>query len=150
MNAVPTFNLNDRTGNTIEDFRNPLVEDVYEMGSIIKALTVAAGIDSNAVAPGTTYYDSGELKLNTFTIRNYDGRARGTVDMQEVLNQSLNTGVSFIVDTMGSSAGNTLKPSSLEVRLGSISPTSPTASSRTLILPVTSSTRLLHLGRESR
>lgn len=101
MNAIPTFNLNDRSGKTIEDFKNPLVENVYEMGSIIKALTVAAGLDSKAVAPSTTYYDAGFIDLNTYTIRNYDGKGRGTVDMQEVLNQSLNTGVSYIVKTMG-------------------------------------------------
>lgn len=101
MNVAPTFNLNDRTGKTINDFNNPLVENVYEMGSIIKPLTMAAGLDSGAVAPYTTYYDSGALELDTFTIRNYDGRGRGTVDMQEVLNQSLNTGVSFVVDRMG-------------------------------------------------
>jgi len=101
MNVIPTFNSNARIGNTIEDFKNPLVEDVYEMGSIIKALTVAAGLDDGAITPQTTYYDSGQLQLSNFTIRNYDGRARGTVNMQEVLNQSLNTGVSFIVDTMG-------------------------------------------------
>lgn len=101
LDAVPTFNLNDRSGATIEDFRNPLVEDVYEMGSIIKALTIAAGLDSGAVAPSTTYFDAGFLEFDTYTISNYDGKGRGYVDMQEVLNQSLNTGVSFVVDTMG-------------------------------------------------
>ncbi len=101
MNVAPTFDPNSREGATIEDFQNPLVENVYEMGSIMKALTMAAGLDSGAVAPSTTYYDSGELELDTFTIRNYDGRGRGTVDMQQVLNQSLNTGVAFIVETMG-------------------------------------------------
>lgn len=101
MDVVPTFDLNDRAGATINDFRSPLVEDVYEMGSIIKALTMAAGLDSGAVSAGTTYYDPGTIELNTYTISNYDGRGRGTVDMQEVLNQSLNTGVAFVVNTMG-------------------------------------------------
>lgn len=101
LNAIPTFNLNDKKDASIEAFRNPLVEDVYEMGSIIKALTMAAGLDSGAVAPGTTYYDAGHIDLDTYTIKNYDGRGRGTVDMQQVLNQSLNTGVSFVVKTMG-------------------------------------------------
>ena len=100
LDAVPTFNLNDRSGASIEDFQNPLVENVYEFGSIVKALTMAAGLDSGAVSPSTTYYDAGSIELDTFTINNFDGRARGTVDMQEVLNQSLNTGVAFIVDTM--------------------------------------------------
>lgn len=101
LDAVPTFDLNDRSGAEVADFRNPLVENVYEFGSIIKALTMAAGIDSKAVNSQTTYYDAGYIDLDTFTIKNYDGKGRGTVDMQQVLNQSLNTGVSFIVKQMG-------------------------------------------------
>lgn len=101
MNAVPGFDLNDRNEATIDQFQNPLVENLYEFGSTIKALTVAAGLDSGAIVPESTYYDSGELELDTFTIRNFDGRGRGTVPMQEILNQSLNTGVSWIVTQMG-------------------------------------------------
>ncbi len=101
MNAVPGFDLNDRSGATIDQFNNPLVEDVYEFGSTIKALTMAAGLDSGAVTSNSTYYDTGSIELDTFTIRNFDGRGRGTVPMQEVLNQSLNTGVSYIVQKMG-------------------------------------------------
>ncbi|MEX0930819.1 MAG: penicillin-binding protein 2 [Candidatus Paceibacterota bacterium] len=116
LDAVPAFNLNDRSGATIEDFQNPLVENVYEFGSIMKALTMAAGIDSGAVAPTTTYYDQGFIDLDTYTIRNYDHRGRGTVDMQEVLNQSLNTGAAFIVDTMGK---NAFREYFLNLKLGS-------------------------------
>ena len=101
MNAVPGFDLNDRKGATIDQFQNPLVENVYEFGSTIKALTVAAGLDSGAITARSTYYDAGFLVLNGFTIRNYDGRGRGTVPVQEILNQSLNTGVSWIVSEMG-------------------------------------------------
>lgn len=101
MNAVPTFDLNTRSSASIEEFRNPLVEDVYEFGSTIKALTLAAGLDSKAITAQSTYNDTGSITLNTFTIRNFDGRGRGVVNMQEVLNQSLNTGVSHIVTTMG-------------------------------------------------
>ena len=101
LNAVPTYNPNDREGATIQEFRNPLVENVYEMGSIIKPLTIAAGLDSEVIIPASTYYDPGFLELNSFTIRNFDGKGRGTVDMQEVLNQSLNTGVAHVVKLMG-------------------------------------------------
>lgn len=101
MNAVPGFDLNDRSHATIEQFQNPLVENVYEFGSTIKALTMAAGLDSGAITPQTTYYDAGKITLNGFTISNFDGRGRGTVPMQEILNQSLNTGVSFVAQKMG-------------------------------------------------
>ncbi|MFN3188722.1 MAG: peptidoglycan D,D-transpeptidase FtsI family protein [Candidatus Paceibacteria bacterium] len=101
LNSMPSYNLNDRRGATIEQFRNPLVENVYEMGSIVKALTLAAGLDSGVILPTSTYNDTGSLQLNTYTIRNFDGRARGVVSMQEVISQSLNTGVSHIVKLMG-------------------------------------------------
>lgn len=101
MNSVPTFDLNNRTNVDVSQFRNPMVENVYEMGSVIKALTVAAGLDSKVITPYSTYYDAGFLELDTFTIRNYDGKGRGMVDMQAVLNQSLNTGVSHIMKEMG-------------------------------------------------
>lgn len=101
MNAVPTYDLNNRVEADIAQFRNPLVEDVYEFGSTIKALTMAAGLDSGAITRGSTYYDAGYIDLDTFTIKNFDGKGRGTVAMQAILNQSLNTGVSWIVKQMG-------------------------------------------------
>ncbi len=101
MNVVPGFDLNTRADATVDQFRNPLVEDVYEMGSIIKTLTMAAGLDAGTVTAGTTYYDPGCIDLDTYTICNFDKKGRGTVPMQEVLNQSLNTGVAYIVDKMG-------------------------------------------------
>jgi stage V sporulation protein D (sporulation-specific penicillin-binding protein) len=101
LNVLPSFDLNDRRDIEIESFQNPLVENVYELGSIIKPLTVAAGIDAGVINAGTTYYDAGFVELDDFTIKNYDGRGRGTVSMQEVLNQSLNTGVAYISDLLG-------------------------------------------------
>lgn len=103
MAELPTFNLNDLSN--IENpkiFSNSLVENVYEMGSIIKPLSVAAGIDSGAIKANSTYKDEGFLLLSGRRISNYDGKARGVVPMQEVLSQSLNTGVAYIALKMGS------------------------------------------------
>ncbi len=102
MAVRPTYDPN--TYNTVDDvgiFSNPLVESIYEMGSIMKPLTMAAGIDMGVVTPKTTYQDTGCIQKSGKKICNYDGKARGVVPMQEVLNQSLNTGVSFVVDKMG-------------------------------------------------
>ncbi len=101
LNVLPSFDLNDRSDIAIESFQNPLIENVYELGSIIKPLTVAAGIDAGVISAGTTYYDAGFVELDDFTIKNFDGKGRGTVSMQEVLNQSLNTGVAYISDLLG-------------------------------------------------
>lgn len=101
MNVIPTFNLNDRAGASLEMFSNPLVESRYEMGSIIKPLTVAAGLDARVITLQSSYYDPGCIELDTYRICNYDKGSRGNVNVQEILSQSLNTGVSHIVDLMG-------------------------------------------------
>lgn len=102
MASYPNFDLNNfREVEDVSLFNNPLVEDVYEMGSIVKPLTMAIGLETKAVTPNTMYEDRGSLTMDGFTIYNYDKKARGTVDMQEVLNKSLNTGVAFVVDKVG-------------------------------------------------
>ncbi|MFA6338920.1 MAG: penicillin-binding protein 2 [Candidatus Paceibacterota bacterium] len=105
MSVYPTFDPN--TYNAEKDpgiFSNPLVESVYEMGSIMKPLTMAAALDMKAVTAHTTYNDKGSITLNNKTIYNFDKKARGVVDMQEVLNQSLNVGMAFVAGKMGNKA----------------------------------------------
>ncbi len=101
LSVQPQFNLNDRTGVSIEQFKNPLVESVYEMGSIIKPLTMAAGLDAGVITPESTYTDAGFLELDGYTVRNFDGKGRGIVPMQEILSQSLNTGAAYIAKQTG-------------------------------------------------
>lgn len=97
----PAFDPNEYSVADPSTFSNSLIEGVYEMGSILKPLTMAAGIDVNAVSPKTTYNDKGCVSKSGAKFCNFDLKARGVVDMQEVLSQSLNTGVSFVVDRMG-------------------------------------------------
>ena len=57
MAMYPTFNLNDFSGEKdVSIFANPIVSNAYEMGSIIKPLTMAAGIDSGAITATSTYH----------------------------------------------------------------------------------------------
>ncbi|MBM3272564.1 penicillin-binding protein 2 [Candidatus Kaiserbacteria bacterium] len=102
MALRPSFDPNEY--NLVDDpadFANPLVEGRYEMGSIVKPLTVAAGIDTGAITPQTKYNDIGCLMRSEKRICNHDHKARGVVPMQEVLSQSLNLGVTYIEEKMG-------------------------------------------------
>jgi cell division protein FtsI/penicillin-binding protein 2 len=100
--AAPSFDPN--LYNTVTNprfFSNPLVEGRYEVGSIMKPLTMAIGIDAGAISPTTHYEDVGCIKRSGKEVCNYDLKARGYVSMQEVLNKTLNLGVTFAVDTTG-------------------------------------------------
>jgi len=102
MAVSPSFDLNNF--NTVTDpleYANPMVESVFEMGSIIKPLTMAAGIDSGAVTENETYNDTGCITVDTKKICNYDFKARGVIPMQQILSQSLNVGASFVATQMG-------------------------------------------------
>lgn len=99
------FDLNQtRTVTDIAQFNNPLVEGVFEMGSIMKPIIMAIALDQGAVTPQTTYFDQGSVKVGDRTIYNFDKRGRGQVNMQTVLNQSLNTGMVFTMQKMNKSA----------------------------------------------
>ncbi|MCX6739008.1 MAG: penicillin-binding protein 2 [Candidatus Parcubacteria bacterium] len=104
MGVVPRFDPNDVSKeDNVSVFNDPLVENTYEMGSVVKPLVMAAGIDAGKVNAKTTYNDSlGYLTIDKKKISNYDGKGRGqNIPMQEVLNQSLNTGMVFVMKQMG-------------------------------------------------
>ena len=102
MAVTPTFNLNNFKNETnVSIFSNPLVSDAYEMGSIIKPLTMAAGLDDGDVTAKTTYDDKGFIQSDGYTVYNFDKKGRGVIDMQGVLNNSLNTGAAFVMNSMG-------------------------------------------------
>jgi cell division protein FtsI/penicillin-binding protein 2 len=102
MAARPSFDPNSY--NTVTDvsvYANPLVNGRYELGSIMKPLTMAAGIDSGAVTTQTTYNDTGCITVSTYKICNFDLKARNVIPMQEILNQSLNIGAAWVATKTG-------------------------------------------------
>ncbi len=82
-------------------FSNQLVENRYEMGSIIKSLTVAAGIDAGVITAQSTYYDKGFVMISGKKISNFDSKDRGVVGMQDLLSQSLNVGAAHVQNLLG-------------------------------------------------
>ncbi|HEX2792653.1 MAG TPA: penicillin-binding protein 2 [Candidatus Paceibacterota bacterium] len=101
LDTYPSFDLNDFANGNPAHFGNPLVESRYEFGSIVKALTMAAGLDAGAVTPDSTYNDTGCRTLNEKTFCNYDLKARGVIPMQEILSQSLNVGAAYVALAVG-------------------------------------------------
>lgn len=107
MCSVPNFDPNNyKDVADIAVFKNPAVYDQYEPGSVFKTITMAIALDQNKVTPNTTYNDSGEIYINGWNkpIRNADFDTKGghgVVDMNSVLENSLNTGAIFAMRQAG-------------------------------------------------
>lgn len=104
MCGAPDFDPN--AYNQVEDiktFLNPSTQIPYEPGSVYKAFTMAAALNEGQVTPETTYTDTGEVKIGSFTIKNSDLKSNGVQTMYEVLEKSLNTGAIFAMNQIGPS-----------------------------------------------
>ncbi len=104
LGASPDFDPNNISAEkNLAVFNNPLIENVFEMGSVVKPLAMAAALDAGNITSKTTYDDpTGSVVIEGARISNFDGKARGNdIPMQEVLSQSLNTGMVFVMKKMG-------------------------------------------------
>jgi cell division protein FtsI/penicillin-binding protein 2 len=101
MAKVPTFSNNDDKKYDISNYKNDIIESSYEMGSIIKPLTMATGIDTGKVHANSKYNDEGFIKVRDRTMYNFDRKGRGYIDMQTALSQSLNTGFVYVAKLVG-------------------------------------------------
>ena len=102
MANFPTFNLNEF--NNVEDidiFNNHSVQTAYEPGSVMKPVTFAAALNEEAITPETEFEDPGFVDLENFTIKNANSKIFGKVNMTQVLNESINTGLVFVEQQVG-------------------------------------------------
>ena len=101
LGVKPDFDPNDFSKVKTSVFSNPLVENVLEFGSVVKPLVMASALDAGVVSANTKYTDKGSVMVGKKEIFNFDKKARGLINMQEVLNQSLNTGMVFVYQQLG-------------------------------------------------
>lgn len=102
MCSAPDYNPNEYQKVTnAETYLNQATQVPYEPGSVFKAITMAAALDQGKVTPESTYTDTGEVKIASFTIKNSDLKAHGVQTMTQVLDESLNTGAIYAMRQIG-------------------------------------------------
>jgi cell division protein FtsI/penicillin-binding protein 2 len=81
-------------------FTNPAVSRQYEPGSVMKAFTIAAALDADAITTETTVHDDNNLRLRGVRIQNADrarwGYGHGDITAGDVLKLSNNVGAAKI------------------------------------------------------
>jgi cell division protein FtsI/penicillin-binding protein 2 len=91
--SLPTFDpLAYHTVADARVFSDPATALVYEPGSAIKAITMAAALDAGVTSVGATYEDEGLIDVDGAPIYNWDHLPHGTTTMTDLLSKSLNVG----------------------------------------------------------
>ncbi len=104
MVHLPSFDLNNfGSVEDVSEYSNPLIENVFEFGSVVKPLVIAAALDAGVISADTPFYDPGFVQVEDKKIENFDKRGRGQTTMQTVLSESLNTGMVYSMRQLGKS-----------------------------------------------
>ncbi len=101
MASTPCFDPKEYSTVDVGILPNPAISRLYEPGSVMKLITVAAAIDSGAVGAESIYSDSGVRVVGGIPIRNADEVAYGPINMAQTLEYSVNTATSWAAETMG-------------------------------------------------
>lgn len=83
-------------------FKDPLIADLFEPGSILKPLVMAAAVNEGRVTPQTQCDDcSGPAQVGTYSIHTFNNVYHPHTTMLETLINSDNTGMVFVGKTLG-------------------------------------------------
>jgi cell division protein FtsI (penicillin-binding protein 3) len=96
MANLPSYNNNRIAGSGRDTYRNRAVTDLFEPGSTMKPLTVAAGLEAGKITP-TTRFDTSPGWIPNGRFRTTDFRNYGVLDTTGIITKSSNVGVSKIV-----------------------------------------------------
>lgn len=89
----PSYNPNDRSTLKVAHLRNRATTDIFEPGSTVKPLTVAAAVASGRFTTNSEVDTSpGYLRIRNATIR--DHRDYGVLDLAHIISKSSNVGAS--------------------------------------------------------
>jgi len=102
MVSLPDFDLNKREKLTDKKFINRATKGVYELGSVFKTFTIAAGINYGVIEPSTEFNN---LEKKIFCggepISEYDNKLPSDLTAEEILIRSGNIGSVRIAQKVG-------------------------------------------------
>lgn len=102
MASLPSYEPSKFSQFPSSVYKNPVVSDLFEPGSIFKILIMAAGINEGVVEPETQCdICAGPVTIGKYLIRTWDETYRPNSTMTDVIVHSDNTGMVFVARKLG-------------------------------------------------
>jgi len=99
--CLPDYDLDKYYLFTEDFFKDPVVSEVYEPGSIFKPLIMAAAIEEKKVKPQETYLEKGPITVGEYQIKTWNDKYEGKITMTRILEKSSNVGMVYVGDKLG-------------------------------------------------
>ena len=98
---LPDFDPNSYNKFSDDERRNRALADVYEPGSIFKAITLAGALNERAVTPRTTFDVPDQLQVADRVIHDSAPHAAQKMNVRQIITQSSNVGTVKIGQELG-------------------------------------------------
>ena len=91
--SLPDFNLNSRKDISDPNYINRATKGVYELGSVFKSFTIAAGLNDGLISPKDMFLNlEKKMKCGGRTISEYDENLPNDLSVEDILTYSSNIG----------------------------------------------------------
>jgi stage V sporulation protein D (sporulation-specific penicillin-binding protein) len=102
MSSFPSYDPRTYYDYSNEVFKNPIISDSFEPGSIFKPIVMASGLDAGVVTPDTICdICSGPAKVDKYSIETWDNKYYPNSTMLDVIKHSDNVGMVFVGNRLG-------------------------------------------------
>ena len=99
--CLPDYNPNEYYLYDEVIFKNPVISEVYEPGSIFKPLIVAAALEENKIKPLDQINEDGPYRISNYQIKTWNNQYEGKISITRVLEKSSNVGMTKIGEKLG-------------------------------------------------
>tara|TARA_Y100000590_G_scaffold320578_1_gene362944 strand:- start:5298 stop:7031 length:1734 start_codon:yes stop_codon:yes gene_type:complete len=99
--SLPDYDLNQRIAIKSDNYTNKITLGVYELGSVFKTFTLAAGLENKLIGPKTEFKNlENRLKCDKYTINEHDKLPKN-LSAEQILIRSSNIGAVRIAQKIG-------------------------------------------------
>ena len=91
-NGAEKFDGKDNNEKVQKMWRNRLVNDTFEPGSIFKVITAITGLENNVVNKDTQFVDNGSISVGGITVKDAELEGHGILNLLQIIQNSSNVG----------------------------------------------------------